>query len=410
MQAQVSIRIGRRRLGLRDIAPFLVSGIAVAIAIVAVLVYMVGSLTTRVVHTPLDVQLHGVDGSTLSGAQLALPAAAMMAPSLPDARGEGDLSPFLGFGTRRLRSDADKMVVDAFKAGYRVFETGSKSHPAYRDGIEAVGRALQSVLHDGPSAHVGRGDVFLMLRLHPSDYGTRETPAALAAALGALGVDGIDLVLLDAASCDALGEDDCARDPAPPEAGTPAYIQAARALLRAKERGVVKGIGVASFGASELESLRAVIDVEDGFRGLKDRPPLLAAEARYCSPYVACRQWAVTARGRGAMPIALQAVSNKYVSGSSRVVPGLPNELLQDEAVRRVATRHRAGPGAVVVAWALKCGLALVVTSSDPSHIRDNAKGATLQLSDDDLELLATLDRATPWWQRFGRHVAPSDS
>jgi diketogulonate reductase-like aldo/keto reductase len=133
--------------------------------------------------------------------------------------------PFVGLGTWKLRGDAARAAVTAaLAAGYRHIDTATMY-----GNEEAVGQALAA---DG----VGRDDVFLTTKLRPSDIGQAEK--ILRRSLRALRTDRIDLWLLHWP---------------PPRLG--ASRQAWNELIRLRDAGLVRAIGVSNFSLAQIDDL-----------------------------------------------------------------------------------------------------------------------------------------------------------
>ena len=137
---------------------------------------------------------------------------------------DGRSMPQLGLGVWRTPADdAAKVVADALDAGYLAVDTAM----IYRNE-EGVGEGAR-----------GR-EVFLTTKLWNDDQGYDETLRAFDASAGRLGRDSVDLYLM--------------HWPAPKK---DRYVDSWRAMVRLREEGRARSIGVSNFTA---EHLRRVID------------------------------------------------------------------------------------------------------------------------------------------------------
>ncbi|HWF80095.1 MAG TPA: aldo/keto reductase [Streptosporangiaceae bacterium] len=133
--------------------------------------------------------------------------------------------PLVGLGTCKLRGDEARTAVTAALAvGYRHIDTATMY-----GNEDAVGQALAD---DG----VHRDDVFLTTKLRPSDTGQAEK--ILHRSLRALRTDRIDLWLL--------------HWPPPRPA---ACRQAWNELIRLRDQGLIRAIGVSNFSLAQIDDL-----------------------------------------------------------------------------------------------------------------------------------------------------------
>ena len=144
------------------------------------------------------------------------PAAAIPTVTLNDDH----IIPVLGLGVAELSpEETEGAVATALEAGYRLIDTAS----AYGNE-EAVGRAVAA-------SGVPREDLFITTKLTAADQGFQSSQDACKASLARLGVDYVDLCLLNW----------------PVEDGGK-YIDAWGGLMKAQQVGDTRSIGVGNFG------------------------------------------------------------------------------------------------------------------------------------------------------------------
>jgi len=68
-------------------------------------------------------------------------------------------------------------------------------------------------------------------------------------------------------------------------------------------------------------------------------------------------------------------------------------ELLGDETIKRIAVVHRVSAAQVILRWDLQRGIVVIPGSSNPEHIRENLDLFNFELSDEEMEQIAALDR-----------------
>jgi 2,5-diketo-D-gluconate reductase A len=234
--------------------------------------------------------------------------------------------------------EARGVVEQALGAGYRHFDTA----PAHGNEQEA-GEALVA-------SRLPREDYFLASKLSNLQAGPRSTLDAFEASLERLGLDHVDLCLIDGSGA---------------EPGL--LLDAWRALEWIYREEAARTIGVANFDLEGLEllerearSLPAVNQIE--LHPRLQRPELCAAHA---------------ARG-----IATEAWS-----------PLGQDELLADPVILRLAESHGKTPAQVVLRWQLQLGHIAIVKPASPARVRESADLFDFELSHRELAAVADLGR-----------------
>ena len=72
---------------------------------------------------------------------------------------------------------------------------------------------------------------------------------------------------------------------------------------------------------------------------------------------------------------------------------GYTEELLTDEAITAIAGAHGVSPAQVILRWDLQRGVAVIPGSSNPDHIRENLDLFGFELTQEEMEQIAALDR-----------------
>jgi alcohol dehydrogenase (NADP+) len=67
--------------------------------------------------------------------------------------------------------------------------------------------------------------------------------------------------------------------------------------------------------------------------------------------------------------------------------------LLEEPAIHEIADAHDASPAQVLISWAVHRGTAVIPKSTTPAHIRENLAAADLDLTEEDMNTIADLDR-----------------
>ena len=262
--------------------------------------------------------------------------------TLPD----GTRVPALGQGTWRMGEDggARKAEVAALRLGIELGLTLIDTAEMYGEGgaEEVVGEAI-----------TGRRDgLFIVSKVYPHNAGRRAVVAACERSLRRLGIDTIDLYLLHWRGSVPLAE----------------TVEGFEALTRAGK--------IARWGVSNLD----VADLDE----------LWAAGGTACATNQVL--YNIDERGIEFDLIPWCAGRNVPIMAYSPVGQG--GRMLRHKALAEVAARHGATPAQVALAWTLRRpDLIAIPKASAEAHVRENAKAATLRLTEEDH---ATLDAAFP--------------
>jgi aryl-alcohol dehydrogenase-like predicted oxidoreductase len=169
-------------------------------------------------------------------------------------------------------------------------------------------------------------------------------------------------------------------------------------LIRLRDEGKVRHIGVSNFSVAQLERLRRIEPVESL------QPPYSLIDRRIegmIVPY--CRRleigvivWSPLMRGLLAGHLSRDAIATLPPSDTRRDEPEfreprLSRNLALVERLRRVARRHGRTPAQVAIAWTLRDPVVTgaIVGMRSAEQAESIAAAATIELGDDDLEELA---------------------
>jgi 2,5-diketo-D-gluconate reductase A len=244
--------------------------------------------------------------------------------------------PQLGLGVWQTPADETADVVrDALEAGYRSVDTAS----IYRNE-EGVGRALE-----------GRDDVFLTTKLWNEDQGYDAALRAFDASLKRLGRNSVDLYLI--------------HWPAPKR---DLYVESWRALIRLKEEGRARSIGVSNFLPEHIERLIAETGEKPVLNQIELHPRFQQRESRNFHAFhdIAAESWSPLGRGR----------------------------ILDDPTLGRIAERYGKTVAQVILRWHIDCKLIVIPKSVRPERLRENIDVFDFRLDEEDLAAIAALDAA----------------
>ncbi|MDQ0079374.1 aldo/keto reductase [Arthrobacter oryzae] len=269
---------------------------------------------------------------------------------------DGNTIPQLGYGVWQVEDDvAEKVVVQAFEAGFRHIDT------AKIYGNEAgVGRAIER-------SGLTPEDIFITTKLWNADQGYESTLAAFEASMERLGLETLDLYLIHWQQ---------------PQQDK--YVDTWKALIELQKRGRVKSIGVSNFTTEGLQRIIDETGVVPAINQVELHPFFNQAELREfnASKGILTQAWSPLGQG---------------------------GELLEHAAIAEIAAKHSATPAQVVIAWHLAIGNVVIPKSVTESRIRENYAALDVTLDGTDIEAINGLDRTAEGAGRIGPDPAVSD-
>ncbi|CAN5450039.1 aldo/keto reductase [soil metagenome] len=256
--------------------------------------------------------------------------------------------PVLGFGVYQTKpAETIAAVTAALETGYRHIDTAA----AYGNERE-VGEAIRR-------SEVPREEIFLETKVWITDFGYDTTLHAFDKAVGKLGVDQLDLLILHQA---LPGE-------------FKLTVGAYQALEKLNADGKVRAIGVSNFMPAHLEQLLAETEVVPAVNQIEVHPyfrqsELLTADDKY--------------------GILNQAWSP--IGGITFYRDGSHGSTLEDPVIGEIATAHDKSPAQVMLRWHIQQGRQVIPKSVTPSRIAENFNVFDFELTADQLAAIDALD------------------
>jgi 2,5-diketo-D-gluconate reductase A len=268
----------------------------------------------------------------------------------------GNTIPQLGYGVWQVEDDvAEKVVVQAFEAGYRHIDT------AKIYGNEAgVGRAIAR-------SGLKPEEIFITTKLWNADQGYESTLKAFEESMERLGLETLDLYLIHWM-----------------QPKQDKYVDTWKALIELQKQGRVKTIGVSNFTKEGLQRLIDETGVVPAIHQIELHPFFNQAELREfnASKGILTEAWSPLGQG---------------------------GELLESPVIAQIAAKHNATPAQVVIAWHLAIGNVVIPKSVTESRIRENYEALDVTLDQTDVEAINGLDRSAEGAGRIGADPAVSD-
>lgn len=247
--------------------------------------------------------------------------------------------PQLGFGVYLIpNEDMPEVMKHAFKAGYRHVDTAQ-----YYKNESGLGKAIQA-------SNIDREQLFITTKVWNSHHGYDQTLAAFQESLDKLQLDYIDLYLV--------------HWPAPK---FNKYVETYKALETLYKEGKVRAIGVCNFEIEHLENL---------FDSCEIKPMVNQIE---CHPYYQQKEMKQFCKEH-----------NIYVESWSPLYRG--GEVLQDKTIQSLAKKYNKTPAQIIIRWHLQEDSIVIPKSVTPERIRENIDVFDFELSEQDMELINSLD------------------
>ncbi|MFB6992201.1 aldo/keto reductase [Streptomyces sp. NPDC056304] len=247
--------------------------------------------------------------------------------------------PQLGFGVFQVPDDETTAAVTAaLETGYRSIDTA-----AIYGNETGVGRALAA-------SGLPREDLFITTKLWNADQGYDATLRAFDASLAKLGLDYVDLYLI--------------HWPAP---ARDLYRDSWRALERLAEEGRIRAAGVSNFQPGHLLRLLDGATLTPVVNQIELHPGLQQAELRtfHAERKIATEAWSPLAQGA----------------------------VLDHPVIGELAAKYGKSPAQVVIRWHLELGNIVIPKSVTPARIRENFDVFGFELTADEMQAVAALDR-----------------
>ena len=252
---------------------------------------------------------------------------------------DGFKIPQIGLGTWPLNdSQVADAVVEAVSYGYRHIDTAVKygNEKGVGEGIRTSG--------------VDRGELFITTKLDGEFQGSGKAVAGLDGSLERLGLDYVDLLLIHW-----------------PLPRRDEFVSTWKTFQELQASGKVRSIGVSNFKPAHLDRL---------FREMEVVPAVNQIQVSPSTPRPATR-----------------AFNERHGIVTESYSPlGAGSELLNAPVLQSIGAKHGKTPGQIVLRWHVQQGLVAIPKSSNPQRMRENLDVFDIELDNDDLAKLQTLD------------------
>jgi 2,5-diketo-D-gluconate reductase A len=249
--------------------------------------------------------------------------------------------PALGLGTSPMGDrQAEEIVAAALRDGYRLIDTAEnyRNEPGVGRGIRASG--------------VDRDEIFVATKFNERWHGEAEARQAFANNAERLGLAHIDLLLIHW-----------------PVPANDRYVDAWKGLLSLLEDGSVRAIGVSNFKPAHLDRLLEETGVAPHVNQIQLDPTHSRPESRayHAAHGIVTESWSPIGAGGG---------------------------LLADPTIVDLGRRRSRTPAQIVLRWHVQLGLVPIPKTSKPERLPENRDVFDFELSNEEMDELARLDRA----------------
>ncbi|MCK2017218.1 aldo/keto reductase [Peribacillus frigoritolerans] len=250
--------------------------------------------------------------------------------------------PWFGLGVFKVEEGPELVnaVKVAIKHGYRSIDTA-----AIYENEEGVGQGIREGLKE---AGISREDLFVTSKVWNADLGYESTIAAYEKSLQKLGLEYLDLYLIHW-----------------PVEGK--YKEAWRALETLYKEGKVKAIGVSNFQIHHLKDLMEDAEVKPMVNQVECHPRLTQKEVQ-----AFCKE----------QGIQLEAWS-----------PLMQGELLDNEVLQSIATKHGKSVAQVILRWDLQNGIVTIPKSTKEHRIVENSTVFDFELTEEEMNQIDGLNQ-----------------
>lgn len=259
--------------------------------------------------------------------------------------------PLLGFGVFQITDikEAEKAILTALEAGYRLIDTASSY-----GNEEAVGRAIKQ-------SGITRSDIFVTTKVWVKDAGYEATKRAISESLRKLQLDYLDLYLIHQPYGDVYGS--------------------WRAMEEAYESGMIRAIGVSNFEPDRIWDLALYNRVRPAVNQIEINPWMQQQDTvKFLQDKkIQPEAWAPFAEGK--------------------------NQIFSNPLLQKIGLSRHKSVGQVVLRWLIQRKIVVIPKSVHRERIMENSNIFDFTLADQEMTKINRLDKRQ---SQFFDHRDPS--
>ena len=253
---------------------------------------------------------------------------------------DGTTLPAIGLGTYALRGlPGAEAMADALREGYRLLDSAVNY-----ENEGAVGNAVRM-------SGVKREDIRITSKLPGRHHKKPNVTWCIEESVQRMGLDYIDLYLIHW-----------------PNPSQKLFVEAWEGMIEARERGLVRSIGVSNFLPEHLDELIAKTGVAPSVNQVELHPYFNQSEQRAAD------------KARGVLTQAWTPI-------------GKGTALLAEAIVVDIANKHGCTPAQIVLRWHVQLGVLPIPKSANASRRMENLNVQGFELDETDMAAIATLTR-----------------
>ncbi len=277
--------------------------------------------------------------------------------------------PMVGFGTYLIQDEAvQSLVHQAIRLGYRHVDTAE----AYGNE-NGVGLGIKKALED---LGISREEMFVTTKLYPGNEAWGQPPKtyettieSLQASLAKLQLDYVDLYLIHAPLAQAQ------------------RLEQWRALVELRQQGKARAIGVSNYNVTHIEEIKAAgLPLPDAnqieLHPWSQKPDLVAYLAENDVSIIAYSSLVPLSSWRDVEGQDSAKTEGMKADGASA-----------DSPFKVMAKKYGVSEAQLLLRWGIQKGYAVLPKSANPERIRQNIQLFGFEIDDEDMAVIATLDR-----------------
>ena len=282
----------------------------------------------------------------------------------------GDQMPAFGLGTwKSAPNEAHEAVLEAIKAGYRHIDCAH----IYNNEKE-IGEAFSKAFKEG---WVKREELWITSKLWNDCHEEEHVIPALKQTLEDLQLDYLDLYLVHwpvavkkGVNFASTKEDFLTGEEAP-------LSHTWSAMEKAVDLGLTRHIGVSNFNTLKLKEILATARLQPEMNQVELHPFL---QQNNLLDY--CRENDIHLTAYAPLGSAYRVVDKEV---------DFPI-LLENDTIKKIAAKHQATPAQVAISWGINRGTAVIPKSVKKSRILENFEAVQLQLDEEDIQQINSLE------------------
>lgn len=251
---------------------------------------------------------------------------------------DGNSIPQLGFGVWQISDEeAVASVSTALETGYRHIDTA-----AIYKNERGVGQALRE-------SGIARKDIFLTTKIWNDDQGYDATLKAFDASAERLGTDYFDLYLIHW-----------------PMPNKDQFLDTWRAMIKLRDDGRVKSIGVSNFRIADLQRMQRETNIVPAVNQIELHPYFQQDDLRqfHQQHNIATEAWSPLGQGK----------------------------ILDNPVLKTIAEKHNKSVAQIILRWHLDIGNIIIPKSVTPARIQENFAVTDFKLSGTEHDAISRLD------------------